>query len=168
MTWVTSHSEFLQNLNGTIWLQTLEREFYRIGERLPCNRVAELVAIVDTCEKAKAIRVAQRTHNEGHKTCLQRYTSSSARRTNNLHLLPRRHRCHQNYRRRTNFLLWVCYLLSHHDHVAKTNCWKAKSLLDFHHLPFHPAMSIVRPYGTLTPSTVPDTRARVPHRSYTS
>jgi hypothetical protein len=31
-----------------------------------------------------------------------------------------------------------------------------------------PAMSIVRPYGTWTPSTVPDTRARVPHQSCTS
>jgi hypothetical protein len=31
-----------------------------------------------------------------------------------------------------------------------------------------PAMSTVRPYRTWTPSTVPDTRARVPHQSGTS
>jgi hypothetical protein len=72
--WVTSRSKFLQNLNGKIWLQTLEREFYRIEERLPRDIVDELAAIVDAREKAKVIHVADGTHDQGHENCLQMYT----------------------------------------------------------------------------------------------
>jgi hypothetical protein len=71
--WVTSHSKFLQNLSGTISLYALEREFYRIDERLPRNIVDELVAIVDAREKAKVIHIRDGTHDDGHENCLQMY-----------------------------------------------------------------------------------------------
>ena len=74
ITWVTSHSTFLQNVDGRIWLQTFEREFYRIDERLPRNIVDELVAIVGAGEKAKEIHMAEGTHDEGYENCLQMYT----------------------------------------------------------------------------------------------
>ena len=72
--WVTARSSFLQRLKGTVWLQTLEREFYRTEERLPRDIVDELVSIVDARERVKMIHVANGTHDRGHKNCLQMYT----------------------------------------------------------------------------------------------
>jgi len=72
--WVTARSSFLQRLKGTIWLQTLEREFYGIEEHLSRNIVDELASIVDARGKAKMIHVANGTHERGHENCLQMYT----------------------------------------------------------------------------------------------
>ena len=72
--WVTARSPYMQSLqNKPIWLSTLEREFYRIKERLPEEVINELVAIVDARETAKVMHMANNTHDEGHENCLRMY-----------------------------------------------------------------------------------------------
>jgi len=66
--WVTARRSFLQGLTGTVRLQTLEREFYRIEEHVPRNIVDELASIVDARGKGKMTHVANGTHDRDMRT----------------------------------------------------------------------------------------------------